>query len=156
MRFHAVKLVIVAAALSCAAPALATVTYTFSSPTASFIYSPDTFLTQDTTVPSSELDSCSVGGLSCVAVSFNEIHDNFPASIEIFENLTTYASSYVNAPDFETPGTYETLSIQGGSFTIANAVPEPATWAMMLLGFGGIGVAIRRSKRRSRALMQMA
>lgn len=36
------------------------------------------------------------------------------------------------------------------------AVPEPATWAMMLLGFGGIGLAMRRSKRRSRALMQIA
>ena len=27
------------------------------------------------------------------------------------------------------------------------AVPEPATWAMMLLGFGGIGFAMRRAKR---------
>ena len=27
---------------------------------------------------------------------------------------------------------------------IMGAVPEPATWAMMLLGFGGIGVAMRR------------
>ena len=27
---------------------------------------------------------------------------------------------------------------------ITGAVPEPATWAMMLLGFGGIGVAMRR------------
>lgn len=26
------------------------------------------------------------------------------------------------------------------------AVPEPATWAMMLLGFGGIGMAMRRRK----------
>lgn len=33
-------------------------------------------------------------------------------------------------------------------------VPEPATWAMMLLGFGGIGMAMRR--RRSGALMQVA
>lgn len=29
------------------------------------------------------------------------------------------------------------------------AVPEPATWAMMLIGFGGIGLTIRRAKRRS-------
>lgn len=27
------------------------------------------------------------------------------------------------------------------------AVPEPATWAMMLLGFGAAGVAMRRSRR---------
>lgn len=34
------------------------------------------------------------------------------------------------------------------------AVPEPATWAMMLLGFGAIGFASRR--RRTRALAQIA
>jgi hypothetical protein len=33
-------------------------------------------------------------------------------------------------------------------------VPEPATWAMMLLGFGGISMAIRR--RRRPAMMQIA
>jgi hypothetical protein len=35
------------------------------------------------------------------------------------------------------------------------AVPEPATWAMMLLGFGAVGVAMRRSPRK-RALLQVA
>ncbi len=29
------------------------------------------------------------------------------------------------------------------------AVPEPATWAMMLLGFGGIGGVLRASRRRA-------
>jgi len=29
----------------------------------------------------------------------------------------------------------------------APAVPEPATWAMMILGFGGIGMAMRRARR---------
>lgn len=28
-----------------------------------------------------------------------------------------------------------------------NGVPEPATWAMMLLGFGAVGVALRRNRR---------
>ena len=36
------------------------------------------------------------------------------------------------------------------------AVPEPATWAMMLVGFGGIGMAMRRKQRRNGALMQVA
>jgi hypothetical protein len=31
--------------------------------------------------------------------------------------------------------------------TATNAVPEPATWALMLLGFGGIGMAMRRRRR---------
>ncbi|RIK47675.1 MAG: hypothetical protein DCC57_14050, partial [Chloroflexi bacterium] len=28
-------------------------------------------------------------------------------------------------------------------------VPEPATWAMMILGFGVIGAAIRRQRRQT-------
>ena len=31
---------------------------------------------------------------------------------------------------------------------ISLAVPEPATWAMMLLGFGGLGAALRMNRRR--------
>ena len=30
---------------------------------------------------------------------------------------------------------------------VAGAVPEPATWAMMLVGFGGIGFAMRRRSK---------
>ena len=42
-----------------------------------------------------------------------------------------------------------------GSVTFRlSAVPEPATWAMMLLGFGAIGFAMRR--RRRPALAQIA
>lgn len=48
----------------------------------------------------------------------------------------------------------QTLVISGtsggaGSYsgTLAFAVPEPATWAMMISGFGIAGVAVRRRKR---------
>ncbi len=34
-----------------------------------------------------------------------------------------------------------------GTLTFASAVPEPATWAMMIIGFTGAGVAIRRRRR---------
>jgi hypothetical protein len=35
-------------------------------------------------------------------------------------------------------------------------VPEPATWAMMLVGFGATGLAMRRSRRRKTTLAQIA
>ena len=36
------------------------------------------------------------------------------------------------------------------------AVPEPATWAMMLLGFGAAGAAMRRSRRKTGLIAQIA
>jgi hypothetical protein len=48
---------------------------------------------------------------------------------------------------------YKQNSITLGSI----AVPEPGTWALMLLGFGGMGLALRRGRRRSKqTLMQIA
>jgi hypothetical protein len=38
--------------------------------------------------------------------------------------------------------------------TVTPAVPEPATWAMMLLGFGAVGFTMRRHRRP--ALLQVA
>lgn len=35
-------------------------------------------------------------------------------------------------------------------------VPEPGTWGLMLLGFAGIGMAVRRSRERGARLMQIA
>lgn len=56
-----------------------------------------------------------------------------------------------------TPGTANgalggTVAFQAGA--VAAAVPEPATWAMMLLGFGAIGASMRR--RRARNVSQLA
>jgi hypothetical protein len=56
-----------------------------------------------------------------------------------------------------TPGNF-VFSTQGGNVTTfsasTTAVPEPAAWALMLLGFAGIGMAMRR--RRRPALAQIA
>jgi hypothetical protein len=41
----------------------------------------------------------------------------------------------------------QTQLVWGANATkVLGAVPEPATWAMMLVGFGGIGAALRRRK----------
>jgi hypothetical protein len=43
-----------------------------------------------------------------------------------------------------------------GQVVVPGGVPEPATWAMMLLGFAGIGFAMRRSRRASSREAQLA
>jgi hypothetical protein len=54
---------------------------------------------------------------------------------------TTYRFTYT----FNTPTNGGTVS--GNSSFYLAAVPEPATWAMMLIGFGGMGMAMRRRRR---------
>lgn len=60
--------------------------------------------------------------------------------------------------DNATAGSIHLTSTQGYSNAVlyrsTGAVPEPATWAMMLLGFGGIGIAMRH--RRKPVLTQLA
>ena len=60
---------------------------------------------------------------------------------------TTYRFQYTVA--MGSPG-----DISGNAAFYTAAVPEPAAWALMLLGFGGIGVMLRR--RRRPALAQLA
>lgn len=43
-------------------------------------------------------------------------------------------------------------TIDRSIFAMAVAVPEPATWAMMLFGFGGVGVAVRTRRRGPRSV----
>ena len=55
--------------------------------------------------------------------------------------------------DNHTVGNYETMG-QGTVVNLTNSVsgvPEPSTWAMMLLGFGGLGFAGYRRSRKSDA-----
>lgn len=42
-----------------------------------------------------------------------------------------------------------------GTLAVTAAVPEPATWAMMLVGFGAMGVSLRR-RRKPTAIAQLA
>ncbi len=39
--------------------------------------------------------------------------------------------------------------VTGFNDSLAAAVPEPATWAMMIIGFGAVGSMVRTSRRRS-------
>lgn len=61
--------------------------------------------------------------------------------------------------DFDSTPTPLNLNLRGISnayLLTTGAVPEPATWSTMLLGFAGIGAAMRRNRRKSNVLMQIA
>lgn len=83
----------------------------------------------------------------------------------IFQRSSEFSPSfdrlYINVPiadfggtNYASIGSNNSISIwnnqglQGITFTrIDNVVPEPATWALMLLGFGAIGFAFRRRRK---------
>lgn len=75
-------------------------------------------------------------------------------------NGNTYSKLSVTlAPgDYSISGKLAATSLLGGSAyiqlkSVGAAVPEPATWALMILGFGAVGYAMRRRERSARVQM---
>jgi len=70
---------------------------------------------------------------------------NFDSIIAINGAASNSVDSLSASPTLFT--TTENRSFVWARFTAAGgAVPEPSTWAMMLLGFAGVGLAIRRRR----------
>jgi hypothetical protein len=69
--------------------------------------------------------------------------------------LGSYVTAFINQS-----GNYGATANSGAILetgrTPPPSVPEPATWAMMIVGFGAAGVAIRRRKPAMAALRQLA
>ena len=68
------------------------------------------------------------------------------------EGVTHYQDVYVFDESIDTVSTYvQDFGNQNRNyaFRIDGGVPEPATWAMMLVGFGGLGVAMRSRRRQA-------
>ncbi len=85
-------------------------------------------------------------------LGFGFLNGNPLASEDInFDN--TINSTY--RIDLSGGGSSVTAFAQIGTGAVA-AVPEPATWAMMLMGFGAMGFALRRNRRRSGAMLAQA
>ena len=76
-----------------------------------------------------------------------ELVEEFDNGIAEFWNLS---SLFLEAGTYQLTinGNNSSTGSLGGTVTI-NAVPEPGTWAMMLLGFGAAGYAMRRRRRNS-------
>ena len=49
----------------------------------------------------------------------------------------------------ENPGIYDLAFKIDGSVNAISALPEPATWAMFIVGFGAMGILLRANRGRS-------
>jgi hypothetical protein len=90
-----------------------------------------------------------------------EYLENYIASFNLSlpASITTPFTHTVGSKDFEFNGTYylangaasETIHADLATLTVSDhvvaGVPEPSTWAMMLLGFAGVGFAAYRKKK---------
>ncbi len=163
----------IAAALlfaACAAPAAAAVQYDFVGTSSfggaygSFSFIAPAFInsssTSGTSIALANLTSCSVtfGGGTCGAqVLFNNTSSmtQTPSDAISFGTSSGAGAAFYFADGaFTNFGTYSNIifgSQQAATLRVslvqAAAVPEPATWAMMLIGFAGIGLASRRRRR---------
>jgi PEP-CTERM motif len=93
------------------------------------------FVPLGTLIEQAAVSNPSLGGQSAVVGSFTPFGD--------YEAAGNY---FVEVSGTSGLGTLK-LAIDGNVTTLA--VPEPSTWAMMLLGFGGLGFAGYRASRKS-------
>ena len=77
--------------------------------------------------------------------SFATLNDLINANVGAPTGFTQLAIS----PDYQIAEFTGTTTVTGGGGP--GGVPEPATWALMLIGFGGLGAAIRRSRQKAAA-----
>lgn len=69
---------------------------------------------------------------------------NGSQSVSQYVQFRSDANSLINSVSFNNVPSID--AFESANFSITTPVPEPATWAMMLVGFGGIGFAMRRRK----------
>jgi hypothetical protein len=83
-------------------------------------------------------------GLSGINTFINGNPTNNPDSTLTLINFVTDGGTYTFSYDC---GRFSCSKTDSGVYSITAAVPEPSTWAMLVLGFAGVGfMAYRRNK----------
>ena len=107
------------------------------------------FLTGGGTFTSAEFNLFNaLAGTSSVGITINGVTQNFAlGNGQNFFGISATGGDVITSIAFDTNGTGVTDLRQLRIGGVAAAVPEPATWALMLFGFGAVGVSMRRRRR---------
>lgn len=81
--------------------------------------------------------------------------ENYVSGTALGTNTATFNGSFASLGltrgtynwTWGTGATADSFTVNIGPAVAPGAVPEPATWAMLILGFGAVGGALRRRKR---------
>ena len=138
----------VVCAVGATGPCAFTRTFTFGTPAGFNLASLDI----------SSVSTSAFTNIDFTSVLFNGVSFNTLATgVSEFRNLLNQSLVTGGTNNLVVSGTTGGNASFTGNIAFAQvaAVPEPGTWAMMLLGFGAMGVSIRR-RRRVPALLQVA
>ena len=113
--------------------------------------SPLVFWTDTTAIVNAALGSAQPCDLQCF-IGAVDTGSYYFIDVESISSLTLGSPVGVNLYDDSPNGSGRPTRVSG-TLKVTGAIPEPASWAMMLLGFGGMGVAMRRNCRRTMAQM---
>lgn len=69
-------------------------------------------------------------------------------SVALTGTFQTIASPYTNVLNVQVRPASGNVAFQVDNFSFQAYVPEPSTWALMILGFGAIGLALRSDRKR--------
>lgn len=132
-----------------AAPASAAVVYELTSEDLSLQFTLPVLAQYTTSVSGSGFDRCSTPSISCVQFTFAP--DSNYAVLNYLDNGQGPYKSFIytfSFGDLSKLGSHATISGPPATMLIqaTDAVPEPSAWALMLLGFGGSGAALRRRR----------
>lgn len=108
---------------------------------------------------SSELVTLNAFDFSGLARSSDLISELVGSSRAFGSNVLSYSYSASQTPDLNVGRQAVLVDVGNVSWTLTPftaAVPEPATWAMMIMGFGLIGAGMRRRKQTVRVVFAQA